>query len=299
MGARSTIVMLVLSIVLWGTNFNLAKPVLAELHPLVAASGRFVVAALVMLALMAARRERLPRLRHWGAYAVLGVVGIAGFNLLFFQGMQSTSAVNGALVMASNPLVTTLLAALFLGERPNRRQMLALPVALAGVAVVLLGGNGGGLSLNPGDTAMLAANLCWAAYNILVRKLMPPASGIANTTGVMVVGAAVLTLAAWAADAPVAVPGPAAAGAMAAMAVFGTVVAYLFYNTALVRLGAARTALFLNLVPVVAMAVSAATGQPPSLPQLAGAAVTIGAVTLATLPVRRRGLKLDACSQCG
>lgn len=286
MDANRTVGLLVLSIVLWGANFNLSQPALAELHPLVAAAGRFAVAALVMLALAAFRRERVPLLRHARAYLPLGLVGIAGFNVFFFYGLQGTSPVNGALIQATNPLVTALLAALFLGERPGRRQMLAFPVALAGVGVVLLGG-GASLTLAPGDSLVMAANLCWAAYNVMVRRMMPPVSGVANTTALMVVGAAFLCAFAWVADAPVAMPGPAATGAVLTMGICGTVLSYLFYNAALARLGAGKTALFLNLVPIVAMAIAALTGAPPTALQLAGGLVTIGAVTVAMLPSRQ------------
>lgn len=286
MNARMTIVLVAMSAVLWGANFNLSKPVIAEMHPLVAGAARFVIAALVMLVVMAIRRESVPLIRHAKAYGALGLVGIGGFNLLFFMGMQETSAVNGALIMATNPLMTALLAAVILGERPNPRHMLALPVALAGVAVVLLGG-GATLALSRGDGLMLGANLCWALYNVLGRRLMPAGSGIANTTGVMVMGALALIVVAGLAGAPVALPGPQAGLALVVMAVGGSVVAYLFYNAGLARLGAGRTALFLNLVPVTTMIIAAATGTPPTALQLAGGLVTIGAVTMAMLPARK------------
>ncbi|MBC7951242.1 MAG: DMT family transporter [Rhodospirillaceae bacterium] len=286
MGGRMTVVLVALSAVLWGANFNLSKPVLTELHPLVAGAARFLIAALVMLMVMAARREPVPLIRHAKAYGVLGLVGIGGFNLLFFLGMQETSAVNGALIMATNPLLTALLAAVILGERPNPRHMAALPVALAGVAVVLLGG-GASVALSRGDALMLGANLCWAFYNVLGRRLMPAGSGLANTTGTMVMGALALTAAAVLTNAPVSLPGVHAATTLIAMALGGSVLAYLFYNAGLARLGAGRTALFLNLVPVTTMIIAALTGTPPSPLQLAGGLVTIGAVTVAMLPARR------------
>lgn len=283
MESRRTVGLLVLSIVLWGANFNLSQPALAELHPLAAAAGRFGVAALVMLAVVAVRRERVPLLRYARAYLPLGLVGIAGFNVFFFYGLQSTTPVNGALIQATNPLVTALLAALFLGERPGLRQMLAFPVALLGVGVVLLGG-GNSLSLAPGDTLIMAANLCWAAYIVMARKMMPPVSGIANTAALMVVGAVALGMAVLVAGVPLSMPGVPAAGAVLAMGLGGTVLSYLFFNAAVAKLGAGRTALFLNLVPVVAMVIAALTGTPPSLLQVVGALVTIGAVMAASLP---------------
>jgi drug/metabolite transporter (DMT)-like permease len=85
----------------------------------------------------------------------------------------------------------------------------------------------------------------------------------------------------------VAMPSPSAGAALLAMALGGTVLAYLFYNAGLAALGAGRTSLFLNLVPVTAMTIAALTGTPPTALQVAGGLVTIGAVTMAMLPLRK------------
>lgn len=282
-----TMAMVALAAVLWGANFNLAGPVVAELHPLAGATGRFALAALVLLGLAAWRRERVPLVRHAGTYAALGIIGIAGFNVPFFYAMETGSAVNGALIMATNPLVTALLSALLVHERLTRAQRLALPLALAGVAAVVLGG-GATLRLGSADALILFANLCWAAYNVLGRWAMPPASGLANTAAIMTMGAVALGAVTLAAGAPLALPGPKAGAALLVMAVGGSALAYLFWNAGLARLGAARTALFLNLVPVATMVIAAAGGTWPGPAQLIGGAVVLAAVSLALWPVRPR-----------
>lgn len=297
MGTTATMGLVALAALLWGANFNLAGPVVAELHPLTGAAGRFVLAALFMLALAAARGEPVRLVRHARPYAILGLVGIAGFNLPFFLAMQHTSAVNGALIMATNPLVTALLAAPLLGERPSRRQMLALPVALAGVAAVVLGA-GGGFQVGAGDALILLANLLWATYNVLGRRLMPKESGLANTAGIMTMGALALSLAALAAGAPMALPGQRAGAALLIMAVGGSGLAYLFWNAGLARLGAGRTALFLNLVPVATMVIAALTGTPPTGLQLVGGAVVLAAVSAAMRPDRVRPQAIRPEVQC-
>jgi drug/metabolite transporter (DMT)-like permease len=233
----------------------------------------------------------VPLIRHGVAYATLGIVGVAGFNVLFFYGMQMTSAVNGALIMALNPLLTALLAYLLRIHRPEARQLVAFPIGAAGVAVVVLGG-GAQLRIGDGDLLMLAGNVCWAFYNVMVGKLLPrDVGGLANTTGVMLAGAIALTLVALLAGSPVSVPGSDALGSLLLMSLGGSVLAYLFWNAGIARLGAARTALFLNLVPVSSMVISAFEGRPPTWLQLAGGAVVIGAVSLASLGPTRAGLR--------
>jgi drug/metabolite transporter (DMT)-like permease len=283
MQTRMIYALVALTAVVWGANFNLAKHVLADLTALVAAAARFDIAALVMLVVTALKGQAVPLIRHGRAYATLGLVGIGAFNVLFFYGLQMTSAVNGALIMALNPLVTAVVAFLMTGYRPSARQLWAFPIGLAGVGVVVLGG-GAQLHVAPGDMLMLTANLCWAFYNVLVGKLLPrEVSGLANTTGVMLAGAFVLTLVAALAGAPLTTPGADALGCLLMMSVVGTALAYLFWNASLERLGAARTALFLNLVPVSSMVISALEGHPPTPVQVLGGAAVIGAVSLASL----------------
>jgi drug/metabolite transporter (DMT)-like permease len=277
----------------WGANFVLAAPVLADLSPLWAAALRFLLGSALMLALAWRQGDDLigRARRHAGAYLLLGLVGIVGFNVLFFRAMESTSADNGALIMATNPLLTTLLAAVLLGERATARHLAALPVALVGVAVVIAHGDLGGLArlqVATGDWLMLAANLTWALFNVFTRRFMPPGSPVANTALMMSVGAAVLLGLALVWGGPVAVPGPHAALALALIAVGGTVLAYLFWGIGIQRLGAGRAALFLNLVPVFAMLVGGALGQPPTPAQIAGGLIVLAGVTLAMVPARRR-----------
>jgi drug/metabolite transporter (DMT)-like permease len=192
--------------------------------------------------------------------------------------------------MATNPLLTALLAALFLGEQLPGRQIAAIPVALAGVSMVILGGGaaGGAMEFGFGDLEMLGANLAWAAYNVLARKLTPPGPQLANTTVMMAAGALVLAGAALLEGSAFVLPGPKAGAALLTMAVTGSVLAYLFWSMAITRLGAGRTALFLNLVPVFAAIIATLGGSPPNAAQLGGGAVVIMAVIFSMLPSRRR-----------
>jgi drug/metabolite transporter (DMT)-like permease len=264
MGIATVYLLITSSAFFWGANFVLAGPVLADLPPLWAAALRFALGAMLMFLLTRVRREEIlgPARRHAGAYLLLGVVGIAGFNLFFFFAMAITSATSAALIMATNPLLTTILAAAVSGERPTARHLLALPVALIGVAVVIVQGGAGGLASLTG-------------------------SPVVNTTWIMVAGAGLLAAIALGSGEHVAALDLKAGSALAAMVVGGTVLAYLFWSIGIVRLGAARTAIFLNLVPVFAMLISTAAGTPPTAAQLAGGLLVLVGVAISMLPVRQ------------
>lgn len=286
----------------WGANFVLAGPILAELPPLWAAAMRFVLGATLMFAIAGVRRENLLGLlrQHAPIYIMLGTVGVAGFNLFFFYAMQITSANSAALIMATNPLLTALLAVAFLGERMKNRHLVALPLALIGVAVVISQGDMNkleSLTFSRGDLLMLAANLSWAMYNILVRRFMPQGSPIANTSWVMAAGAILLVSIALGSDAHVSGLDIKAGLAMAVMVVGGTVAAYLFWGIGIARLGAARTSIFLNLVPVFAMLVGAFMGTLPSSAQIIGGLLVLGGVSISMYQPRRAPVKLEPCTQ--
>lgn len=286
MPSRFVLAPLALATILWGANFNLAKRVLAEMPALDAAAARFDIAAVIMLAICLARGERIPAWRHLRVYAGLGSVGIAAFNLLFFCGMRSTSAVNGALIMGANPLLTALLAHFVAGASLRPRQWLAMPIALAGVAFTVVGGSTE-LHVAHGDLLMIGGSLCWAIYNVFVGLHLPrDVSGLANTTGVMTAGALVLTGVALAAGAPLQLPHAGALSALLVMSLGGSVLAYLFWNAGVSRIGAARAAVFMNLVPVSSMAIAALEGQAPTGTQVLGGAVVIGALLMASWPTQ-------------
>jgi drug/metabolite transporter (DMT)-like permease len=253
---------------------------------------RFVLGAALMFIIAGVRREQLFGMlkRHAGVYLLLGAIGICGFNLFFFYALRSSSANSAALIMATNPLLTALLAVAFLGERLTTRHLVALPVALIGVAVVISQGNMNQLeSLNfaQGDLLMLAANLCWAMYNVLVRRYMPQGSPIANTSWIMAAGAILLVSVALGSDTHVSELDGKASIAMAVMVIGGTVLAYLFWGIGIARLGAARTAIFLNLVPVFAMLVGTFLGTFPTMAQLTGGLLVLSGVSISMFPSRR------------
>lgn len=278
----STYMMATMAAIFWGANFNLAIPVVAEMGPYVAGASRYVLAALIMVLITQIRRETIP-IKYWKEYLILGIVGVFGFNYFFFLGMKATSAINGSLIMALNPLLTGILGYLILKERPSKRQMIAFPIGIVGVAIVVLGA-GASLKISIGDTYIFVGNLSWALYNVLVPKILPKnVSGIANTAGIMTVGAIALSLVAVSQGGRFFVPTISTGVALTIMIIGGSVLAYLFWNASITKLGSSKAAIFMNLVPVTSMIIAALENHPPNHAQMLGAAMVIGAVTFSSL----------------
>jgi len=281
-----TYLMATMAAIFWGANFNLARPVIAEMGPYVAGASRYVLAAAVMVLIAQMRKEAIPA-QHWKAYLTLGVVGVFGFNLFFFLGMETSSAINGALIMALNPLLTAVLGYVILRDKPSKQQLLAFPIGISGVAIVVLGA-GAQLKVAVGDIYILIASLNWALYNVLVKKMMPKqVGGIANTAGIMTVGAMALSIAAIMHGDHVVVPTLHAGAALLTMSLGGGVLAYLFWNASISHLGPSKAAIFMNLVPVTTMVIAAFEHVPPNHAQLLGAMLVISAVTFSSVSVSK------------
>lgn len=285
-----------------GATFNLAKYAVHYFSPASAAAWRFGIAALVMVLILGLQKQiKSKTLKiHWKMYILLGIIGIFGFNAFFFLGMQYTSPLNGALIMGTNPLVTALFAYFILKNPITKQQMLGISFALVGVILVLTQGSLEiiqTLSISKGDLLILAGNLCWALYGVLGRKYLNGSSSMETTTYTMIVGSLCLVIltAFSPSSQPLSHVTWSAWGAILFMALFTSVLGYLWWNKGMATIGASNTSLFFNLVPVVTMILSILTGTLITLPQVIGTwLVILGVLTASGFLNLRRKQKVSA-----
>jgi drug/metabolite transporter (DMT)-like permease len=218
----------------------------------------------------------------------LGVIGVFGFNVLFFLGMRYTSPVNASLIVGTNPLITVILSSLALGETLRAMQKAGLALSVLGVVLVITGGSWAvirDMSISVGDVLMLAACTCWAVYSVLVRRHLSESSPLATTAITIVFGSLAMIPFALMEHRPTPlsdVP-PSVWIALLYMGVPGAVLAYLFWNRAVKQLGPARASLYYNLLPVFTMAISIALGDAVAPAQVAGGAIVIGGCLLSQI----------------
>ncbi|MBI1171958.1 EamA family transporter [bacterium] len=271
--------------ILWGSNFEATRIALHDLPPWTAAAGRFAIAALAILIwmLMVERGGLRALRRNFAAFAGLGILGVAGFNAALFLGMRTSSPVTAGLIMGTVPLTTTLLEALISRRWPGRAVLAGMVISLFGIALTV--GAFSGAHLAPGDAMILAGSVAWSLYTIGCRRWVHGASPLATSTWTMVFGALALLGVAFAVETPIAAVAAASARAGAAvlwMALAGSVLTYLFWQVGISVRGPAATSVLLNLVPVAALGIAAALGRHPDPGQVAGVALAILGVLLAS-----------------
>lgn len=282
---------LALVALLWGGTFIAGRIVAQVLPPMTAATARFAIAVILLLAIVRIAEGGLPRL-NWSQIAMtaaLGFFGIFLYNLCFFVALSHMPAGRTALFVALNPIVTALLAALLLRERLGPRKWLGIAVAFIGAAVVITRGDLPGAvhdisqSVGKGELMMLCGITGWAAYTLIGRFALKGLSPIAATTYAALWGLLFLVMGAstewstlhWSQV------GWSVLASIVYLGVGGTVIGFIWYYEGVKAIGPSRTSVFNNLVPVFGIALAALLlGEPVLVSMLVGGALAIVGVTL-------------------
>lgn len=258
MTAREWTILLVLS-VLWGGSFFFVEVAVAHVPPLTLVTLRVGLAALALWAVLLATGRRVPaRAAVWAAFLGMGVLNNAIPFSLFVWGQAHIASGLAAILNATTPLFTVLVAAAVLPDEPlTRRRLLGVVLGLAGV-VVLVGGEAlAGLAGNvPAQLACLAAAVSYACAGAFGRRFRR--MGVAplqTAAGQVTASSLVLAPLALALEQPwtLAVPPLPVMAAVAGLAVLSTAVAYILYFRLLATAGATNLLLVTFLIPVSAM----------------------------------------------
>jgi drug/metabolite transporter (DMT)-like permease len=257
-------VKLVLVAACWGGQF-IAGRVLAPMLPhFTSGALRFAVALAVLIPLVYRLEGGLPRLdgRQTLWMLALGATGVFGLNAFFFAALETVPAGRGALIMALIPIGTAIGAALVFHDRLTWMRWLGIALALCGAWIVITHGHPQRIfdgAIGVGELLLFGCVLSWVIYTLLGRIVLRQVSPLATTTWAAIYGTAMLAAVAvferpW--DA-IAALSPTGWIAVVYLGVFGTVVAFLWYYEGVRAIGAPRAGVFINLVPVFAVAFAA------------------------------------------
>lgn len=255
--------LLTLTVLFWSGNFVLARAMHLELPPITMAFSRWSLALLLILPWLLPRvvRQWAVIRQHIGILCFFGVVGVAGFNTQVYLGLQDTTATNAVLMQSVIPIIILVLAALLFGQREGAKQWLGVALSFVGVTVLISQGRIEvltSLAFNRGDLWVFGAVLVWAVYSLGLRWKPKALDGF-TFFGVTVIIAVVCLspLAVWelANSAPIEWSVPVF-GTVTYMALFPSILSYLFWNRGVEELGAAVAGLFIHLMPVFGLLLS-------------------------------------------
>lgn len=253
----SPYLLLVLTTLFWSGNFVLARYVRLEVPPVGLSFWRWALAGLLLLPFVwrdMVRYRGLVR-EHLGLVAGLSLLGVTGFNTLVYLGLQTTTASNGVLLQSVMPLIIILLSRMVLGTRMSPWQVTGILASLVGVLIIVTKGDLSvllTLEVARGDIWILTAVTVWGLYSVLLRKLPPELAGLpllGYTVLMGVLGIAPLYLWEIGTGTIVQLNGITLI-TVTYVAIFPSLLAFLFWNRAVRQVGPNRAGQFIHLIPV-------------------------------------------------
>jgi len=267
----------------WGGSFLFMEFGLHHFAPPLIAFGRIAFGA-ATLALLPAARAPVPR-SAWPRIALLGMTWMAVPFLLLAIAQQWIDTGLAGMINATAPLFTALVAAVLVRALPSRLQLGGLVVGFLGVVAISLPSVDEGSSLLGVALVLSAALLYGLAFNI-AAPLQRRHGSLPVTWRAMLVAAVALL--------PAAAVGALSSSfawssllAVVALGVIGTGIAFIWFTTLIGRVGPARAAVAIYVVPVVAIALGAAfNDERVHAAALLGTAMVLAGAYLTSRPKR-------------
>ncbi len=274
---------LVLANAIWGGSAAASKAALVHLPPLTTACLRVAIALAVLRLLLVLKGDRPATGR---APALLGLTGVAAFCASQNLGLRSASATTTALLSGAIPVLTAILATVFLGERLGGRRLTGLLVSLAGIAVLVVHGSAASLGVAAlGNLLPLVSAASFAAYAVLGRQIFAGGDALAIVAGSTRYGLLFLLPGALV-EAATSDLGPITALDLALLVFLGagcSAFAFVLAGYGLSLLEASQGAVLGNLKPLVGVALAVVLlGEPLTGRQLCGGLLVLLGVGIAS-----------------
>ncbi|PCD84748.1 EamA family transporter [Lysinibacillus fusiformis] len=244
--------MLVTSL-LWGGNFVVAKTLVAHASPMTLTTVRWLIAVIVLVPLVWWKEKKLvPPKQAIVPLLLMGVTGVALFNIFQFLALELTTSTNAGLISTMNTISIALFSFVLLKEKITKWQLSAMVLSLFGVVLVLSKGDWQLLldfQSNTGDLWMLAAVCVWGLYSVCSKWAMQTASPLMATLYAGVFGV-LLLLPFTSADFTFTNVNTSFILSMLYTGIISTVVCMVFWNIGVQKLGATTSGIFLNFNPI-------------------------------------------------
>jgi drug/metabolite transporter (DMT)-like permease len=267
----------------WASAFVAIRAAGRQYDPGALALGRLGVATLVLLPVLAIRREGLPARKAWPGIVASGLLWFGLYMVALNQGERLVDAGTAAMLVNVAPILTVLLAGWLLKEGVTRNVLLGLAVAFLGTILVGLATGGARNATSWGGVWLcLLAALCYALGMVLQKPALRHASSLQVTTFSCLVGALACLpfsgqLWAQASRAPL-----AATANIVYLGVFPTALGFLTWGYALSRTHTAKLAVTTYVVPFLVILLSwALLGEVPSAFAVLGGVLCVSGVALA------------------
>jgi drug/metabolite transporter (DMT)-like permease len=248
--------LLCVSALAWAGNFIVGRYIHDQVTPITLIYGRWGLALLILLPFtLRSVLRQLPLVRaHLKHFALLGLTGMTLFHSFVYAALESTGAINAALILSLTPVIIVLFSWILDRERIAPVQAFGIGLSLVGAGVLITRGDLSvvrALAFNRGDLWMLIAIPNWALYSVLLRRRPATVEPMVLLSVTIAAGLAFLTpaLIFELARGPDFHFSKETVSSMVYVALFASVIAYICWNRGVSVVGANRAGLFMHLVP--------------------------------------------------
>jgi len=295
-GQATGVLLLLLTVSIWGTQFPIAKATFEHVSAFHTAAFRYSVGVAILVVMLMLREGiRVFRFDRQGVEAAtIGLIGMFGSPALVFFGLTHTRPEIVALIVAVQPAMTAVADWLFRGRRPSWISLLCIIVAFLGVVIAVTRlspgfGQGGGESL--GNLLAVAGCACWVYYTMMNERFrnwsvlrLTTLTMLAGTSGHILL-VTILTLTGALVTPPLQ-DWLHVRYELLFLSIAGVVVAMTCWNAGTQRIGPINAMLFVNLVPIITFAMRYLQGYRFHPLELLGAAMVIVALFANNLALR-------------
>ena len=275
-----TIAAVAFSILSWSAAFVGVRDAVRHFSPGSLALFRYLIASVVLGAMLAAFRLPLPQRRDLQQLALVGLFGVATYNLTLNFGSQYIKAGSAAFLVQTAPLFTAIFAVLLLKERVTSIAFVGMGIGFAG-ALMIFFGEGKEVSLEPAALLLLLAAVAFSLFFITQKPLLARYSAIQVITVAVWLGTLMmipfgLDIGSEVADAPA-----SAIWMVVFLGVFPAALAYASWAYALSRIPASKAGSFLYIGgPTTVVIAWLWLDEVPSLLSLIGGLVALTGVVI-------------------
>ncbi len=286
--------LLTLSAAAAGAIYPFTKLLALSFSPLSLSFFRYFIALFPMLPffIIDLKRKRTNLTgKSIAGMAALGVLGVAGFALLFFYGVVLSTGTNGSVLVNTQPIFAVVLAPLLIKERFSTKNLIAAAVGIFGIALVITGGSFSTLRFSSGfftgNILLLGASVVLTVYSILLKPYVVRYGGTVPTFITFCTGTAVLALVVTVLQGYIAAPAQLTGKSvffLLFIGFFSTAMMYIVFNRALHTVGVVESIGFKLLIPVFGILLSVLVlHERPAAASLIGAGVVVTAIIIIQL----------------
>ncbi|MEH7113223.1 DMT family transporter [Neobacillus niacini] len=264
MGYSKIWIYLILANLFWAGNFLFGSLIVNEISPFWITFLRWTLAAVLLLptAYFFEKPHWSTIKNEWFYLALMGVLGIAGYNIILMAALEYTSAANAAVVSALNPGIIVLFSFIFLGEKLSKLQFSGLIISIFGVMVILTKGNINDfflISYNKGDLFIIITVVLWTFYSIIGKKLTtPPITATAVSTLFSVLLLLPFT---FVVDRGISNVSPLSIIGLIYMVIFSSVLSTVLWNISVRGIGVNKSGISMNLTPFFTVLLTIVLGE--------------------------------------